>query len=601
MKVESSFKSLVGIVFLLLFFTMCNSENEISSLSVITKEVSDITTNSAKCGGKVSYTGNFTVGACGSCWGKSPSPTVNDFFTTDIQGQGEFVSSLKNLEPNTKYYVRAYATTSSGIMYGEEYDFCTESLPEVGITVITSDVTTITSSSAITGGSLIVEGDAVVKCKGVCWNSTNTPGINDNHTVDGQGNEPFISHLINLKENTHYCVRAYATMSDDITFYGNEKYFTTISGGGSPANFATVILGEVTNINGNSARCSAEVTNDGNAEVTEYGLCWSTSANPMVYHFHVKCGSGTGSYSAELTDLDPGTTYHVRAYALNSVGTSYSEGERVFTTWSKPEVSATEVTNIQYTTATGGGVVSSTGGAPSIVRGLCWSTSPEPTSHDNYFIASGSETGAFTVQMSNLTPGTKYYVRAFATNAVGTKYSNQVSFTTATPMGNGWLYYDDGVFVTSYRAGEGAVTKWGVKFPVTSVAPYYGCNIKNVKVYIPYTGQYSLRIYEGGSLSPGTLVYSKSFSPTSTGWANVTVDGGVALNSSKELWVTLAFLCGSSDYPAACSNGVNNRNARWFYSGDSWIDISQFSTVDDLSWMIRVYLSNSSGSDAFEL
>ena len=97
MKVESSFKSLVGIVFLLLFFTMCNSENEISSLSVITKEVSDITTNSAKCGGKVSYTGNFTVGACGSCWGKSPSPTVNDFFTTDIQGQGEFVSSLKNL------------------------------------------------------------------------------------------------------------------------------------------------------------------------------------------------------------------------------------------------------------------------------------------------------------------------------------------------------------------------------------------------------------------------------------------------------------------------------------------------------------------------
>lgn len=127
--------------------------------------------------------------------------------------------------------------------------------------------------------------------------------------------------------------------------------------------------------------------------------------------------------------MTDGTTYYVRAYATNVVGTVYGE-ELSFTTLKLPTVTTTSVTNITATTATCGGNVTSDGGATVIARGVCWSTSHNPTTSGSH-TTNGSGTGSFTSSITGLSAGTTYYVRAYATNIEGTTYGSEVSFTTA--------------------------------------------------------------------------------------------------------------------------------------------------------------------------
>jgi hypothetical protein len=95
-----------------------------------------------------------------------------------------------------------------------------------------------------------------------------------------------------------------------------------------------------------------------------------------------------------------------------------------------PPVETTPITNITQSTANGGGNVNSDGGFPVTARGICWSTSTNPTTSGNH-TTNGSGTGGFVSNLTGLTPNTPYYVRAYATNSKGTKYGNQVSFTTS--------------------------------------------------------------------------------------------------------------------------------------------------------------------------
>lgn len=85
-----------------------------------------ITESGVLTGGTVYYSGNFTIGTCGVCYSESSYPTINDEHTEDSYGSGWFFSTLNNLKSGTKYYVRAYAKTSSGIIYGDQRDFDTE-------------------------------------------------------------------------------------------------------------------------------------------------------------------------------------------------------------------------------------------------------------------------------------------------------------------------------------------------------------------------------------------------------------------------------------------------------------------------------------------
>ena len=91
----------------------------------------------------------------------------------------------------------------------------------------------------------------------------------------------------------------------------------------------------VSNITENSADCGGNVTDHGGSSVTARGVCWSTNPNPTISNQHTTNGSGTGSFTSSITNLSPGTTYYVRAYATNSVGTGYGEVRTFTTTASK--------------------------------------------------------------------------------------------------------------------------------------------------------------------------------------------------------------------------------------------------------------------------
>ena len=92
-----------------------------------------------------------------------------------------------------------------------------------------------------------------------------------------------------------------------------------------------VITSSVNEVSGYAAQCGGEVLSDGNQEVTDRGICWSVSPAPSLSDSVVACGQGTGSFVCQLTGLLPGTTYYVRAYATNSMGTTYGD-EQGFTT-----------------------------------------------------------------------------------------------------------------------------------------------------------------------------------------------------------------------------------------------------------------------------
>lgn len=116
-----------------------------------------------------------------------------------------------------------------------------------------------------------------------------------------------------------------------------------------------------------------------------------------------------------------------------------------------PEVSTATVTEITGSSAMGGGTITSPGGEQTIACGLVYSTTnPQPSLNDN-IIEAGSCTGPFTCKISNLTTGTTYHVRAFATNRFGTGYGPTVTFTTANPL-------ITGVMATGHAAVDSILT-----------------------------------------------------------------------------------------------------------------------------------------------
>lgn len=98
-----------------------------------------------------------------------------------------------------------------------------------------------------------------------------------------------------------------------------------------------------------------------------------------------------------------------------------------------PTLTTAVITSIETTTAISGGIISSDGASNVTSRGICWSTNTNPTTADSK-TSNGTGTGTFTSNLTNLLPNTTYYVRAYATNSVGTAYGNQVSFSTFETM-----------------------------------------------------------------------------------------------------------------------------------------------------------------------
>ena len=201
---------------------------------------------------------------------------------------------------------------------------------------------------------------------------------------------------------------------------------------------------QVSNIGYNRATVRGIIADIGSAKVTRYGFCWAQQANPTVNQGSVNLGDCTEpkSFEAIITGLQPNTIYHLRAYAENSVGLVYSGNEITFMTHDTPvlaTVSTGEVSNVSDVSATVGGSISNLGNVEKLTAyGHVWSTSASQAmvgvgESTNY--GALSEVRTFNSVLSDLKEKTTYYVRAYATNEMGTAYGDIVEFTTAkTPV-----------------------------------------------------------------------------------------------------------------------------------------------------------------------
>ena len=553
---------------------------------VLTLDMTDITSTTARGHGKVTDQGGSAVTDRGICWSTSPSPTTSGSHANSGTGTGEYTVSISNLTPGTKYYVRAYSTNSQGTTYGEQKDFTTAAtLP----TVVTGDISGTTAQGEVTNA-----GGAIVTERGICWGTSHNPTTAGTHGSSGTGTGTFSVELTDLAPGTTYYVRAYATNSAG-TAYGSEKTLTT------QATLPTVTTGEVSNITQTTAQGSGNVTNDGGASVTERGVCWSTSHNPTIIGNHAYNGTGTGGFTVNMTGLTANTHYYVRAYAKNSAGVSYGN-EVDFTTAqnvSAPTVTTSQVTNITQTTATGGGNVTASGGANVTERGICWSTSHNPTTSGSH-ASNGTGTGSFTVNMSGLSPGTTYYVRAYAINSQGTAYGSQVTFTT---LPNATLPTVTTASITNITTnsatgggnvtsdGYASVTARGICWSTTQNPTVSGSHTTNGTG----TGNFTSNLAD---LTANTTYYVRAYATNSQGTAYGSevsfttlsppppvgaIDGLFSVSATQQVW----FSQGNLQYKASTNTwrfatnqydyvGSDNASISSTYSG--WIDLFGWGT-----------------------
>jgi hypothetical protein len=377
----------------------------------------------------------------------------------------------------------------------------------------TNPATQITGTTAVSGGTVGGVSAYNVTAKGVCVSLQPNPPLGSNCTNQGAGLESFTSNLTGLSPGTRYYIRAYVTIVTGTTTFGQQlEFFTTTA---TPPTLSTSAVSSIT---ANSAVGGGNVTSAGTATVTARGICWSTTQNPTTSNSCVSSGSGTGSFTANMTGLSAGTLYYVRAYATSSAGTSYGSQVSFTTTTSGTlaSLTTTAVTSITANSAVGGGNITSAGTATVTARGICWSTTQNPTT-GNSCVSSGSGTGSFTANMTGLSAGTLYYVRAYATSTAGTSYGAQVSFTTTVASPSVTTGSISSVTVNTAvvggsvtSAGTSTVTSRGICYATTQNPTTSNTCI----VSGSGTGTYSVTI---PSLTSGTLYYVRAFATNSSG------------------------------------------------------------------------------------
>lgn len=196
----------------------------------------------------------------------------------------------------------------------------------------------------------------------------------------------------------------------------------------------TLSTSQTLNITSASATVVGFVVAEGDG-FTEKGVCYNTATAPTIANSKTVYSedSKTATFNVVLTDLAYATKYYAKAYATGPAGTIYGE-EVTFTTLPvAPFLTTAAIADITGNSASGGGNVTGTGGADVTARGICFSTSQNPTIADSKTV-DGDGTGEFVSALTGLLGNTEYFVRAYATNSAGTGYGPEVSFTTLVDL-----------------------------------------------------------------------------------------------------------------------------------------------------------------------
>ena len=395
------------------------------SMLVSTGEVTNISARSADAAGEIIDLGEGAV-QHGHYYGKSPNLTTSDLKTQLGQPSaiGGFTSQLSDLETSTKYYIKAYINDGTETVFGIEKSFTTGAASAPVVT--TTSISDITSTSASSGGNITSDGGSPVTARGVCWNNSAGPTLNDIVSDDGTGSGSFTSSLTSLSPNTTYYVRAYATNSIG-TDYGDEISFKTDAAASTPptaaAASATALTNTTATLNGavNANGSNTIVTFEYGTTIL-YGSAATATQSPVT-------GTSATEVDATLTGLTSGTLYHFRVKAVSSEGTTFSD-DLTFTTLQLPVSTTGAATSVTNTTATLNGTVNAANLSTtvtfeygtSISYGSTVAAIPDPVT--------GGNPTSVSADLTDLIPQTTYHFRVKAESAGGTTYGNDQTFQT---------------------------------------------------------------------------------------------------------------------------------------------------------------------------
>jgi uncharacterized protein (TIGR02145 family) len=402
--------------------------------TLTTNPITNITTNSAISGGNIINDGGSAITSRGVVWDTNPNPTVS-LITKTINGSnvGNYSSVLNQISPNTTYYLRAYATTNLGTGYGNEFSFTTISqlfTQGPSLTDIDGNVySSITNCSQTwmaknLNVSHYKNGDIIPQAlNGTQWANLTT-GAWCYYNYDA-ANGPIYGKLYNW-----YAVTDSRGLAPDGWHIPSDIEWTTLSNclggelvaGGKMKETGTSHWQDPNNATNASGFSALPAGCQMNGGVFTYlgsqAFFWSST----------EYSSDTSSAKSRFlrysnVDLTNDQVRKHSAYSVRCVLGNIQTSPPTLAT-----LTTNSATNLVLNSAVSGGNIINDGGSYITARGVCWSTSPMPTIN-NYIVNSGQGNGSFSSTISGLSINTTYYVRAFATNSVGTNYGNQVTFT----------------------------------------------------------------------------------------------------------------------------------------------------------------------------
>ena len=418
-----------------------------------------ITTNSATLGATVEADPfaavNVTIierGVVYSASSTNPFPLIDGPGVNRIPSSpaqtGTFTVSLTGLTDNTQYSYSAYVITDQGTFYTAPVStFTTVALPPLTLpTVTTLTSNSVTATTANLGATVISDGGTSITEAGVVYSRTSA---NDNPFIGGAsvvrvtgvaGTGPFTVNVTGLTPSTTYSFRAYAINSFGTSHTTAIGTFTTPATPTAPVITAPTVA----NIAATSATLGGNVTNSGGPAILQRGVVFSsTNTNPSIGGAGVTAFSAStasiGVFTVNATGLQPGTLYRYKAYAINSVGTSYTAVGTFTTLATLPTVTSPTLANVTSSSATLGANITSTGQSAILERGFVYS----PTSVNGNPIvggpgvikvtAPGTTTGTYQQPITGLSANTGYTFKAFARNSIGTAYGAPYAFFTTLP------------------------------------------------------------------------------------------------------------------------------------------------------------------------
>ena len=282
-------------------------------LSVITGAASNIGTNKATVSCVV-YGASESI-TCGVIYGTTNQLSSTSGSRASTTSKGSYSINLESLKENTTYYYRAYIVVNKEYRYGDIRSFTTSqtSQPSQSVSVTTDAASDITNKSASLNGTL--EGSTSSVACGFIYGKTTTLSSTSGTKVSTSSSGAYSILVSGLEDNTTYYYRAYALINGQY-IYGTVRSFTT-------KREITITTNEASDITSHGAVLSGTINNA--EQSMDCGIIYGTSNNLSSTSGTKLSTTSQGTFSFNLADLTPNTTYYYCAYAI--VEGEYKYGE----------------------------------------------------------------------------------------------------------------------------------------------------------------------------------------------------------------------------------------------------------------------------------